>query len=231
MSEKVTVDDIDSTAYRVLELLLFVPLLLIAFLGISVFGVGAVGPRSPDVTALVLGGGILLGYAILLLSTLAIPIVLYLDAKQVRAADAGWDPSPALYAVLGLLFSYLTALHYVWQRHNYVVDRVDSEAWVKLVVVGALAPPLSIAASSLLNSANATSTVIMIPIALIAVFAGLFPIALYKDATFVRLRSGGWQPNPGTYITIGMFIWLFAVFTYPITGAYYLVRRYRAIGF
>jgi hypothetical protein len=230
MSEKVTVEDVDSTAYRVVELLLFVPLVFIAVVGIAIVGVGAVGPHPSGLAAMALGGGVIVGYLFLLLSPLAISVTLYLDAKAVTASDAGWDPSPGLYAVFGLFFSYLTALHYVWQRHNYVVDRVDSEAWVKLVIVGALAPPLFTAVFVLLGSANVPETLILVPLALTAVVAGLFPIALYKDATYVRLRSGDWQPNPGNYIAIGLFLWLFAMITYPLTGAYYLARRYRAIG-
>lgn len=223
-------EDVDSAAYRVVEGLLFLPLVFLAVVGIAVLGVGAVGPQYSDTWALVVGGGVALAYLVLILSALAMPVLLYVDAKRVRASDAGWDPSPGLYAVFGLLFSYLTALHYVWQRHNYVVDRVDSTAWLRLVVVGALAPPVFFATYVLFESAGVPDAIVLIPLALTAVFAGLFPIALYKDATYVRLRSGDWQPNPGNYLAIGLFLWVVAAVSYPLTGAYYLFKRHRTIG-
>ncbi|WP_135821793.1 hypothetical protein [Halostella litorea] len=60
--------------------------------------------------------------------TALFPIALYLDAEAVAAADVGWDPDPALYALVAVVGIVATAflldvavsLYYLYQRHQHV---------------------------------------------------------------------------------------------------------------
>lgn len=231
MSEMITVEDVDCGAFRALEGVVFLPLVLVALAGLGILAAaGALGTRVGDV-GLYVGGGAYLGFlTVALLAHLVIPLLLFVDARRVRAADCDWEPSPALYAVGGLFLSYLVAAEYLWKRHKVVVDRVDSGTWWPLVVVGAFGPLAGVGLFVALRSSVATPLVAVIPLVVAAVFAGLFPIAAYKDATYVRLRSGDWQPNPGNYIATGLFLWIFSPILYPLVGSYYAVKRRRALG-
>lgn len=231
LSDRCTVEDVDSDVYRILEVVLFVPLVVLMLAGAAVVVLVPIAPEHLELAFVSAAGIGLLGlYLVGLAASLLIPALIYIDASSVREADCAWEPKAWLYLVGGFLFSYLILLHYIWKRHVFVVDRVDAEYWWTLFAAAAIGTPGFLALSYGLDVAEAGTVVTLAPLGVAAVFAGLLPIAAYKDATFVRLRSNGWQPNPGNYAAIGLFLWPLAMIIYPLTGAIYFLRRYRNLG-
>lgn len=47
---------------------------------------------------------------------LLLPIAYYRDTSAIRRADVDWDPSPALYVVLGYIFSVIVGAYYLYRR-------------------------------------------------------------------------------------------------------------------
>ena len=225
-----TVDDVDSIAYRGVEFLLLLPVALYGFLGVGIVLLG-----FGDSEAGVLGATAALGtwwIAMILVgvvSWLATPVLLYLDTKKINEADLEWQPSPVLYAVGGLFLGYLMKLHHIYKRHQYVVDWVERDSWWYPVAVGTVVPPLLVAAAFAIGF-GAAGPVPFLLVGAAILFAVPFPLAIYRDATYVRLNSGGWRPNPGNYLNVAVFFFPFAPVAFPITGGYYLARRHGAIG-
>ena len=114
------------------------PLFLLVFVPLIVFVVALVvipavilievepGASGLIVVPLVLGGVLFLGIAVgFLVVFLVLPVALYADAKEIRAANVDWDPDPVLYglvAALQWLFSpfigLVIALYYLYRRHQ-----------------------------------------------------------------------------------------------------------------
>lgn len=228
-AQMVTVEDVDSFAYRAVEILLLLPVVLYGFLGV---GIVLLGFRNTEtgLTGAVAALGIwwIAAVVVGVVTWLATPVVLYLDTKKLNEADLEWEPSPVLYAVLGFFFGYLMKLHHVYKRHQYVVDWVDRDSWWTLVLVGTVFPTLCIGGALLLGGWTGALPFLLTGIGVL--LAVPFPFAIYRDATYVRLNSGGWQPNPGNYLNLAVFFFLLAPVAFPITGGYYLARRHRAIG-
>lgn len=62
-----------------------------------------------------------------IVSSVLLPIALYMDARAVAKADLEWSPDPVLYGVLGLLPYFVTplvgivvAVYYLFRRHEVV---------------------------------------------------------------------------------------------------------------
>ncbi|MFB6223178.1 MAG: hypothetical protein ABEH86_05835 [Haloarcula sp.] len=231
-----TVNDIESLSYRVVEILLLLPTVLFGFLGLGFVVVGLLGDASvgngPLGIVSIMGTfgvwyiGVIL---VALVSWVVTPVVLYLDTKKIQDADVDWDPSPGLYAVAGFFLGYLVKLHHLYNRHQYVVDWVERDWWWTLVAVGTVMPPVCIALGVTLTlTGSVTTGLVFIGVGVLT--TAPFSVAIYRDATYVRLNSGAWQPNPGNYINLGVFFLFFAPVVYPIIGGYYLFRRHRAIG-
>lgn len=206
---RTTVEDIPSKPYRALELLLFAfPL-----------GLGAVALVATVNSAWlpVFAAGVLLASVVV---ALVASVLLYLDAMALRAIDIEWQPRPWLYAVLGLLFSGLTILHYLYTRQEHVVDRERRSWWwavgAVLLVGGALV--LLVGLSS-----------ISVPVAAATALLALFPVAIYKDATYVRLH-GDWRPNPTMQFTLAVLFGSLFFLLAPLYGLYYYGKRYRSVG-
>ncbi|MHC3378241.1 hypothetical protein [Haloarcula sp. H-GB5] len=231
----VTVNDVDSLSYRAVEVLLLLPTLLFGFLGLGVILVGLGGESvgdGPLGMASIFGtfGVWYIGVIVVaLISWLVTPIVLYFDTKKIRDADVDWDPNPVLYAVGGFFLGYLMKLHHLYHRHQYVVDWVDRDWWWTVVAVGTVLPPVCIAlGATLVSSGSLGIGFVLVGVGILT--AVPFSVAIYRDATYVRLQSGAWQPNPGNYVNLGVFFLLLGPIVYPIIGCYYLFRRHRAIG-
>ena len=226
----VTVDDVDSTAYRVVEFLLLLPVALYEFLGIGLIFLGF-GDDQAGLFGAVAALGI--WYVALLItaivSWLATPVVLYLDTKKINEADLDWEPDPMLYAVGGFFLGYLMKLHHIYKRHQYVVDWVERDSWWYVVAVGTVLPTLLVAGAFAVGF-DAGTFVPFLLVGLGILLAVPFPLAIYRDATYVRLNSGGWKPNPGNYLNIAVFFFVLAPIVFPLTGGYYLARRHGAIG-
>jgi len=231
----VTVNDVDSLSYRAVEVLLLLPTLLFGFLGLGVILVGLGGESvgdGPLGMASIFGtfGVWYIGVIVVaLISWLVTPIVLYFDTKKIRDADVDWDPNPVLYAVGGFFLGYLMKLHHLYHRHQYVVDWVDRDWWWTVVAVGTVLPPVCIAlGATLVSSGSLGIGFVLVGVGILT--AVPFSVAIYRYATYVRLQSGAWQPNPGNYVNLGVFFLLLGPIVYPIIGCYYLFRRHRAIG-
>lgn len=225
-----TVEDVDSLAYRGIEVLLLLPIALFALLGLGVMFVGFSDSEAGVMAAVASLGIWYLGLiAVGLVSWLVTPFVLYLDAKKVEEADVGWDPDPGLHAALGLFFGYLMKLHHVYKRHKFVVDWVDRDWWWIPVALGTVGPTLCLVAA--LTAGPMIGDVAPFLLAGVAILLAVpFPLAIYRDATYVRLNSPDWQPNPGNYLNVAVFLFVLAPVAFPLTGGYYLARRHLAIG-
>lgn len=92
---------------------------------LDVLGLG--GLASVGTFVLFALGAVLFMIPGLVLSVL-FPLALYVDARAVSEADVGWNPDPALYALVGLAGVVVTAftvsvplaLYYLYKRHKVV---------------------------------------------------------------------------------------------------------------
>ncbi|PSQ23085.1 hypothetical protein BRD01_07310 [Halobacteriales archaeon QS_8_65_32] len=153
------------------------------------------------------------------LSAIVVPVPLYLDAKKLAGYDGDleWTPSPGLYGLLGFLFTGLAVLDYLYKRQGVIVDREDRSGWWVVALAG-LALPIAIL---LVGSVLGGSSLGFAGIA----FGVLFPIGLYKDAGYVRLKSTDWQPNPTAHLTYGLVTVVFGPLAFLYAG-YYLYKRH-----
>lgn len=230
MADMATVNDVESRAYRGVEIMLLLPVALYALLAVGIIFLGFGDTEAGILGAMAaLGIWYLAALAFWIASWAVTPILLYYDTKQINEADVGWDPNPGLYAALGIFFGYLMKLHHIYKRHKYVVDWVGRSWWWYLVALGTIAPT-ALVAGTMIVPAEVRPTVQFLLIGLAILLAVPFPLAIYRDATYVRLNSPTWQPNPGNYVTLAVFFFMLAPVVFPIVGAYYLFRRHRAIG-
>ncbi|WP_459192390.1 hypothetical protein [Halosimplex sp. J119] len=238
--ERVTVEDVPSRSYRGLELFMLIPPALIALFALGsvvmfVFGFGggsggatgtagttapATGASDGAITAM--AGGIvvlwILGVIFGLASAVAIPLFLYFDSGKIASQDLDWEPSQGLYALGGFFLSGLVVWHYLYKRHQYVIDWVGSQAWWYLALIG-----VAVGILSLVGAAIGPGLVFL-------GFVGLpmFAIGVYKDATYVRLNSD-WHPNPVNHFLAAFFTGLFGVLALPYFG-YYAYKRHAHVG-
>lgn len=231
----ITVDDLESRWYRVVEVYALLPSALVGLLGLGV-AVGGLG-LSPELTgglamssgATVIERAVIVSGAFALVGFFVVPPALFYDARRISAADVDWNPNPRLWLALGFLTGYAGLIGYLYYRHRQVVDWVDRDWWWLLVAFGMGAPAALLALGvplSLLLGRNA----LMFFFGLSLVAAAPFPLAIYRDATHVRLNSESWQPNPGGYIGLGLFFLLLAPVSYPVLGGYYLFQRHTTVG-
>ena len=209
--ERVTVQEASSWSYRGLELFLVVPAVMMGLFGAVSLAVGVLGSGSASggpgatagvISALAVGVGTvrLVMVPVGLVSIIAIPVGLYFDAGMVRQQNLDWQPTKGLYAGLGFLFNSLVVWDYLYKRHRYVVDWVDSTFWWFLALVG-----IGIEAVGLVMASIEPSLFVIS-------FVGLpfFALGIYKDATYVRLNSG-WHPNPVTHFLAAFFSGIFSI--------------------
>jgi|GEM_PF-1309450 len=237
--QRVTVNDVSSRAYRGLELFLLIPPVLMALFALGtvllfVIGFGGGSTAGTAGTAATTGptggvagtGGAMAGGVVIVLllalvfglaSAVAIPLFLYFDAGQVAAQDLEWEPSQGLYAVAGFLLSGLAVWHYLYKRHQYVVDWVDTQAWWYLALMGVGVSILGIAGSAI-QPALGLVGLLGLP---------LFTTGIYKDATYVRLNSD-WRPNPVNHFLIAFFSGILAVLGVLYFG-YYAYKRHEHV--
>lgn len=215
---RVTVEDVPSTPYRALKYLLVAfPVVGGAFVLLTSL---AMVSASGNSSAALLAGGLYLGAVLVgLLLSLAVPVLLYLDAKALGDQPIDWEPSPPLYALVGFFFTGLAVLHYLYVRAEHVVDRVDWAGWW-LVVVGAPVVAILLSALGAVLPAGA-----LVGFGVLA----LVPVGVYFDTTYVRLQTDAWQPNPVTQYTVAAIAAFFALLL-PFYLVYYLYRRHSSVG-
>lgn len=226
MGETMSVDEMGSGAFRVVEAVLFLPLALLVVAGI-------VWAASETVLGQYTGTalsqtGFTVGAVCIPLSTIAalvLPGALYVDSARVRAATDGLDRSPVSYAILGFVFNYLIALWYVTRRHELVADRVGTGRWWPLVAVGAVGPLVGVVLAFLTHPSTLGTG---LSLGFVLVTMGIFPIAIYRDAVYVRGGTGNWQPNPGSYFLAGMALVFLAPVSFLLLGGSYLRKRRNA---
>lgn len=231
---RTTVEDVRSLPYRVLEWTMVGPPVLAGVVLVALpvlFLVGASGILGAETFGTLLLGGAAIGYVGViiagLLLNLGMPILLYLDASKLDGRGLDWEPNPVLYAVFGLLFGGLTALHYLYKRHQVVVDWEGRELWWA-VGTGSLA--LAVALGVLGVVVPDVAALQLLQFAAFGLVVGLVPLSFYKDSMYVRLNSGDWQPNPINHYVIVLFSIVFAFVPVIVYLAYYLFRRHRALG-
>jgi hypothetical protein len=237
----VPADDVPSIPYRVLTLLtLGAPLLLVASVlaVMPITALGVLSPRSmgmgsgsPGISgAAVVLSVVLFGvFGVALLLAVAIPALLFLDAKKLQTTDIEWQPNPVLYAVLGFLFTGLTLLHYLYKRQAHVIEWEDTDWWWIGLPLAAVVPLVFGAVGYVLPGsvgagvAAVSGLAFLLPVALV-------PVLAYKDASYVRLNSADWQPNPMTHYVVGIAAAAFSIVGLVPYLGYYLYKRHTAVG-
>jgi len=229
--QRVTVEDVSSWSYRGLELFLLVPPVLSALLGLGILVAAGItmGSESAATASTGYGAGFLafasgitivwiLGIVLGVLSFFAVPIFLYLDAKKVADQDLDWKPEPVLYMVLGVVLSGFAVLHYLYKRHDYVVDWVGSETWWYVTLAG-----FGIAIVGLVGG---VVNPVVWGLPLIAL--PMITTGIYKDSVYVRLNSD-WHPNPVNHFLSAL---LSAILVIPgiLYFGYYVYKRHGALG-
>lgn len=211
----------------------------LSFLFPLAIGVGAIGllaeydPGVPGLgLALVLVGSF--GYAIL---TLALVLVLWLDARRIRSrfepnGDSRlkdqWKPRPVLVAIGALILAPAAAVGYLYRRHKRYGTPAGWSGWWSIVafslVVSVFGLTLAIVGFVLAVPGLAATALGVAG----TVAVGAFPAAIHQDAAYVSHASDFWQPNPAGYLGLA-FLSLFVPLLQPALAAYYLVRRRRAL--
>lgn len=226
-----TADAVDSSAARVLELLALFPAALVGIAGLTIVVVGLhdqgadwldvpLALASLGLLTLAVGGVVVL----VLASWLTVPIVLYLDGTSVADAPVDWDPTPKHWALAGAIGSYLVLYAYLLRRHQAIRVPVAQRWWWTVGWVGTPGPLVLLAGALYAESVGTEPTNILLFGAAILTTA-LLPVALYRDASFVRQRAADWDPNPGLYVAATTVIAPLAPLTYPVVGGYYFLRR------
>lgn len=244
---RATVNDVESKSYRYMEWALMTPLasLVLAALPFVLFGglIAWAGGTSGSVTssedgaaglvgvAVVgfIGPTLLFGLAIVLFSVgaLAIVITVYTDAKTLETADIGWQPNPTVFGLVTFFFQPF-ALYYLYERHEHVVDWVDTGRW-NAVAAGSLVISTLFVVTGLLSQILGQVGLPLVLVSLGAIALAPFPYAIYRDSTYVRLNSGAWQPNPGLTLSAAFTSMFLLPPTYLLFGGWYLYKRKQAI--
>lgn len=161
-------------------------------------------------------------------SLLAIVIAVYVDAKTLETADIGWEPNPLIVLLVTFVFQPFV-FYYLYKRHEYVVDWVDSGRWGTVAAVSLVLSTLLVG-GELVAKVLGQADLPLVLIGLGVIALAPFPYAVYRDSTYVRLNSGTWQPNPGVTFPAA----LGSVFVLPpshlLFGGYYLYKRRQALG-
>ena len=245
---RATVNDVESRPYRIMEWAMMTPLASLV-LGATMFvlfgGLTAwFGGSSGTVTSSGGGAGALVGVAVagfigpvLLLvlagvlfstSLLTIVIAVYFDAKTLETADIGWRPNPLPFLLVTLFFQPFV-FYYLYKRHEYVVDWVDSGRWGTVAVGSLVLSTLLAGVGLVVEFVLWQPGLAMVLVSLGVIALAPFPYAVYRDTTYVRLNSESWQPNPGVTFPAAL-VSLFLPFGYLLVGGYYLYKRRKALG-
>lgn len=246
---RVTVEDVESRAYRLLEWALMTPIALLVFVSIPLLLMGGLITLGYITGSDVLIGGIYIGFGtILFFSLFVLPllaiallgagalttgIAVYSDAKTLETVDIDWQPDPAVFG-LGTFFFPPLAFYYLYKRHEHVADWVDTGRW-GAVAAGSLvlSTPL-IGAGVVMEIATYWSPKSLFPTALLLASLGVlllapFPYAIYRDSTYVRLNSSTWHPNPALTLGLAFASMFLLPPTYLLVGGYYLYKRKQAL--
>lgn len=183
----------------------------------TLFPVGLVAYAAvEEEAAAALETGLAVGPVVVLLGCvpLVYSLLLFLDARRVRAMDVDWTPSPLWYPLFGYVVPGLAVLHYLSKRHKHVGDDAVTDRWwpvllfaVALVVFGFVL------------------AVVLDPVALAAAVLGLAlgAAAAYKNAASLASRTD-WDGSPVDYAAGALFTALALPLWLGYVG-YYAYRR------
>lgn len=153
-----------------------------------------------------------------ILFTLASPILLALDSREVNQAGGEWAPTTALYVLAGVFLSGLAVMEYLYRRSRKVADPDVDARWAYAAGAGFAMYVLGVLAFV---------SGVQLGFSLAGIGYALLPVALYKDAVYVRNTDSEWEPGPiGYYFStvIGLAVIFLAPFILLFV-AYYLVKR------
>ena len=157
---------------------------------------------------------------------LGIPVFLFLDARALNRSAVTWEPNRWLYAGAALFVSApLVALVYLYRRFKHVPPATGAGPWAArwwtAVALAAVLGPLAFVVG-LVGTVAAVGTVLAVAT---TVAAGLLPVGIYRDASYVRAADTSWNPNPAWYLALA-FLSLLVVVLQPVLAAWYLGTRY-----
>lgn len=217
-----------ATAVTVLGFFLVWPLgyILLTAEGPRTFGI----PHDPLPAASLLVVVFIVGVRFFVL-----PLAMWKDASELRTADVDWSPSPRFYLAVGLLWSSVAYLLYLYKRSRYTgrpdlpisterLDVMDSPIpsnWPMVIWLGAAVEPMVFVlgmVTLLVSSPAVLMLFVGITLALVVVRVCLVPIAFYKDATVVEESQADWEPRTWFYVAFG---WLVPL----LIGGHYLSKR------
>jgi hypothetical protein len=198
-------------------------------LGFFVPGLGAESGEFAETLALLAVLSLVVGIVLRLL----LAVTLYFDAARLRESDADWDPSPMVYALGGLFLASLAGLVYLLKRHDYVEPPAVRGGWW-YGVGGAFTVMVLVPTATLLLASTGTrlsnGAVAAFPeFGLSLLLCGVLPIAIYKDAVYVRAIDRHWSPNPVLYL-LGTFVTALLPVAPAVVSGYYLYKRHTHVG-
>lgn len=160
---------------------------------------------------------------------IGIPICVFLDATRLRSH--AWGPNRWAYALVALVISApLVGLFYLYRRHERVGTPVARGFWWYLIVLAAIGAVGTIPLVLVALALDLPDAFVTVPATIGAIALSVFPLAVYKDAEYVRAGSGRrWRPNPATYLALA-FLSLAVTVLQPFVACYYLYRRHRTVG-
>ena len=187
----------DSKAYRVLEAVTLAPLVIPLFFGAAVFvgGVAFVGEWSD----LMIGRFVALYQGAIVLYLAAIGIIpalfvcgtlasIYFDSQRVQSADVGWDPSSDRVLRWGLLLLPVVGIYYLYKRHQHIQDQVG-HGWWSWLAAASIFVSMVLFSTAIVSYWTERWTLVLLCFGAGLVASTLFPVAIYRDASYARRNS------------------------------------------
>lgn len=212
-------DPVETIWHRLLEVeLAVVPVGFGAFAFFAGILASLSGSSAEGPFATVVGILLIAAIPLAILFALASPILLALDSREVNQGGGDWAPTTALYVLAGVFFSGLAVMEYLYRRSRNVADPDVDDRWWYGAAAGF--------AMYVLGVLSFVSGV-QLGFSVAGIGYALLPVALYKDAVYVRNTGSEWAPGPITYYfltAIGLAIVFLAPFVLLFV-AYYLFKR------
>jgi len=173
---------------------------------------------------------------VVLVDRIPVSILLALDARQRQRAARDWQPGYRYAAAALLTVSIPVAAYYLYTHHRRVGTVGRRQGWWRLLPLSSLGVvwffslDIFLLVGTALDLSVEFSAAPFYLAALVgALFVGLAPLAVYRDATYIRSTDSEWNPNPATHYAIAATAISPLVFFHPVYVAYYLRRRRKAL--
>lgn len=171
-------------------------------------------------------------FAVLLGGNLLVPVLLFVDARETRP-DA---PVGRLLVAAAILPIPTLAYYFRSDPAPSPPGRFAARAGAVVAAallgwVGFFAGELSQIVVGLAGTGTPLRGIgVLVPGAMGLVVLGLFPIAVYADAKYVRAHGSGWAPSPVLRYLGSLAFYSPLLVVLPVYVAYHLLRRRRALG-